>query len=279
VINIDISRLLKMPASGYLCALMPGLFFEISVYLANPFLVGGIIARARTGFPLGYYSCLGVTLILAFILGNALMWFASFVNWALGYVYRIRALLWRRFLSEPIEKLFVRLQQWSDRRRVLPLNALLSDARSAIWPTSAVLSEVNGCLGMACASLLRSRYGMDEATQSGEGWEVWYAVLGKPTEAESRRAVGAGATQATGWAGLAAIYFAPHLRSGYFEAVSFSLIFLGALYGWYATKRVPDPVQHSLTKIRRVLAELREMERGRGPSASGAPSGEPRQRG
>ena len=153
-------------------------------------------------------------------------------------------------------------------------SSLLGHAVSRLGPNPGFQSEVNGCLWKVCASLLRTRYAMGEAANSGEGWGVWYVVLARPTEKEARNAVGAAATQATGWAGVAALYFAPSLRSGYYEALSCSLIFLGVLQAWYAAKRLFDPEQCGLTRIRRVLAELRGASEGRTkpPDAAGGES-------
>ena len=89
MIKVDISKALPPSAFDYLAALVPGLFFEISIVVANPKLLRDLATHLQQGFAVGYYVSLFLFLFAAFVIGNGFLGAPSF------------ALL---FLDEPMKR-------------------------------------------------------------------------------------------------------------------------------------------------------------------------------
>jgi hypothetical protein len=70
------------------------------------------------------------------------------------------------------------------------------------------------------------------------------------------------AFHATGWAGIAAIHFAPALNNTYYIGFLLLLIFCGIMHDWFIAKWLNDPVMASLMRVRAGLRELRETPTG-----------------
>ena len=68
-----LSSVLPPRTYAYLSAFLPGFFFEISICLADPRLVQGLIARSNQAANLGRYPKILIATLIAFILGNAFM--------------------------------------------------------------------------------------------------------------------------------------------------------------------------------------------------------------
>src|SRR6266567_3102016 len=83
-----VEKLIPPRAYILLFAALPGLFFEISLLLANPDRMGDLVATAQDGFGLRHYELAGLALILAFMIGNAFMLLVGFVEWLLIKLYR-----------------------------------------------------------------------------------------------------------------------------------------------------------------------------------------------
>src|SRR6266849_2256119 len=101
-----ISKLISsvIPSHSYvfLVALMPGLFFETSILLANPALICGLVARGEDGLRIGHYAMLGIALFLAFVIGNAFILFVTLIQKLLRYFYRLRGYIWEELCAWPM---------------------------------------------------------------------------------------------------------------------------------------------------------------------------------
>jgi hypothetical protein len=56
MVNIDLSKVLPNRAYEYLAAFLPGLFFELSIALANPDLVVRLTANVEHSLTVGHYT-------------------------------------------------------------------------------------------------------------------------------------------------------------------------------------------------------------------------------
>lgn len=99
MINLDLSKALHPRFWDFLPALMPGLFFEISIFLAFPQQIQDRLAPAH----LERYLQIIIALILAFIIGNAFMCWVRVLQMVLRFILRvgiqIRAKLWVKLLD------------------------------------------------------------------------------------------------------------------------------------------------------------------------------------
>lgn len=116
MLNLDVSKVFPARAYAYLAALIPGLFFESSILLANPELINKLVAKSQEGFALGHYMTLGIGLFLAFVIGNGAMIFVTLIQRLLGYLYRLATFTWKNFCSWLLSPLLYWLLQKPGRR-------------------------------------------------------------------------------------------------------------------------------------------------------------------
>ncbi len=196
MINVDLSKVVHPRFWNLLPAFMPGFFLEICILGARPDDVYRIVDRAH----LDRYSLIVVALILAFILGNAFMFWVNLIQEILGIIYRFGRSGWRTFVlylmrAKGSPPRAPRLASWGSvnqvfRRLMGSENDLLSVRRA--WQKAAI-------------ELLRRRYGLEppswqHRSEWGPGTRYWAfrdKVLSKacfwgwlhtlPAGAESRR--------------------------------------------------------------------------------------------
>ncbi|MGC1619768.1 MAG: hypothetical protein WA765_14860, partial [Candidatus Acidiferrum sp.] len=63
VLSGVIDKLIPPRAYNYLFAALPGLFFEISILVANPERMCELVVKAQDGFGLNHYELVGLGLI------------------------------------------------------------------------------------------------------------------------------------------------------------------------------------------------------------------------
>jgi len=222
-----ISNVLPPRTYELLFALLPGIFFEISILLGNPALICDLVARAQDGFGLGHYAMLGLALVLAFIIGNAFMLLVILIQRLLGYLYRLRAFLWdqlfqKRPLGQPPDE----------------------DARK--------------CWALLARRLLQDQYGIELEDIGQDEWNVLYLTLVTPTMMDVRGNILMIASEAMGWCGLTATLFAHALWNRYYVAFSVLLIAAGLLHDWHMAGNLNNPRFLGFLKIRALLREYRK---------------------
>ena len=216
VLSGVVEKLIPPRAYTYLFAALPGLFFEISILVANPERMCELVAKAQDGFGLNHYELVGMALILAFIIGNAFMLLVSFNQLLLGKLYR------RRLKPEDLE---------------IPEN----DRK---------------CWAVIARQLLRAKYEIDPQDLSQEDWNVLYESLGIPSREDVGANVLVMASGAMGWCGFAAILFAQKLGNPYFVIFSLCLVAAGLLHDWHVVRLMENPHSYGLLRIRVLLREL-----------------------
>jgi len=83
----------------YISAMIPGLFFELSILVGNPAYTRQLLEKARAGFALDRYMVLAIALFSAFVIGNGFMLFVGLIQRFLGLVYRVRAFCYGKTLQ------------------------------------------------------------------------------------------------------------------------------------------------------------------------------------
>lgn len=251
---------------------MPGLFFEFSILLGNPDLASQLILRTQ-GLALGRYLNVLVGLFLAFVIGNALIQFASLIQFALGRAYKAGLFLWEQFQERV---LLPTLAPW------VTIPASTTDPNSAPNPTPRPLRTPHPWLlalyvrtlktvrrirsteptaaylwwETLAKQLLLKRYGLPEEKLPEASFQPLQDVLTTPSPEELRGSVLVVALQATGWAALFASRFAPALWNKWYIIFALFLIGSGLLHDWYVAKRLNDPNLGDTLRLRAVLREF-----------------------
>src|SRR5712691_8058852 len=91
--KVDISKALPPSAFNYLAPFVPGLFFEISILLANPRLISELASQSQSAYHFGYYTLLLIALMLAFIIGNGFVLFVRMFQRMVGRIYQLKRFL------------------------------------------------------------------------------------------------------------------------------------------------------------------------------------------
>jgi hypothetical protein len=257
-ISILISNVIPPRAYTFLFALVPGVFFETSVLLTNPALVYTLLARAQPFIGPSRYATLALALFLAFVIGNAFMYFVAFVQ-VLGYLYRFRAFVWEEFCSLVLAPLITRLQGkpwWSTRRRLSSFAGYVQNVR--MWSIGVPQDEgTRKCWARFATQLLKTRYGIEARHLDQEEWNVLYATLGLLTTEDTHGNILMLASEATGWCGLAAMRLAPALWNRYYVSFSIFLIVIGLLHDWHVERNLNNPRFLGVLRVRALLKQYR----------------------
>ena len=247
MINFDLSKALHPRFWDLLPAFMPGLFFEICVFLAEPDWVYRTLGHAQ----LERYLEIMIALILAFILGNGFMFWVMMLRTAWERLYLWAGSAWARLL-----KYLVSSKGNPPKRPRLGKFKWVDDAyiRSTANPGAKGASEA---WSTAASKLLERRYGIDPLEiHSPQEWEAWRSALGTPKVEDIRGSLLVVTSHATGWSGVAAAYFAPALRNRYFLVFCGFLIFVGLYHTMTVISRWDSVTGRWFIALRAVLAEI-----------------------
>ncbi|MGB6678474.1 MAG: hypothetical protein WBE44_17395 [Terriglobales bacterium] len=254
MINVDLSKAFHPRIVDALSAFLPGLFFEVTLLLANPQPVRSSAARAG----LGGYAQLFVALLGAYVLGCA------FMSW----VQLLRVML--------IKLRFFCVGRWAQ----LVKSQLIARRRHAIagqpiprqpWPVGFLTREdrrlsdrdreqeyYRRAWGQAARVLLK-RYGIEAPRGPDPGeWHPWVRFWGGLRWHLLRSYLIMMSLEAAGWSGLAALYFAPPLRNAPFVGLCGFLIFFGLLNDYNLARYQTDPIDVWMVSLGNILKDLKE---------------------
>jgi hypothetical protein len=262
MVNLELSKVLPTRPYALLAAFLPGLFFETSILLANPDLVYRLIANLQKSFPTNLYTLLdtrlflalaiGISLFLAFVIGDGFMLLVTFIQYIFARVYRLLRFAWRHMCGWPL----LPLLQWAimhptwRRPWLTRLSKRMSDTSQDF---TAHQAAVQGCWGRIARQLLKSRYGINPNEFAEDEWPVLFWTLATPKRWEVRGDLSMIASHACGWSGLAAILLAPALRNGYYFTFSLFLILSGLIHDFYLIQRNFDPTSAGYVNVRATL--------------------------
>jgi hypothetical protein len=249
-----------------LFAILPGLFFEASILLANPALVYTLVARAQPFIGTSHYATLGLALFLAFIISNAFIFLVLVSQTLLGYLYRLRAVMWGEFCTWAVYPLISRLQEkpWWSRRQTLRHFALYVGNVRIRHSGVDLDRDTRHCWALLARRLLKDRYNLEAADLDQDDWNVLYDTLGPLSLADVRGDYTVIAYEAIGWSGLAATLLAPALRNRYYVSLSIVLIVWGLLHDWHVVGNVTNPRFLGFLKIRTLLREYQNTTERKG---------------
>jgi hypothetical protein len=276
-----LSSVLPPRTYAYLSAFLPGLFFEVSICLANPQFVQRLIARSNQAGNLGRYPKILIAVFIAFVLGNAFMLWVGIVQRILALVLRMSRFLWRRFCAWPLLPLLNRLVKrlsaahgWWNRRLPWILSRILRPVTAAAYDFGFASAGVRKLWAILTRNAFKEHYGIVLADLEQEEWNALYlASSAVPVNQFSDHLLMV-AFQALGWSGLAAIRFAPSLSNRNYLAFNLFLIAIGMLYQWRLVRSLNDEFMFGLLRVRALLRELRKSKVVRTESRAKTPSTE-----
>jgi len=270
-INIDLSRPFHPAAWELLGAFMPGLFFEVSLLLARPLLVHGIVDRVGVG----RYLMLLIALFLAFVVGTAF----------LAWVRLIQIVLWKvhfwafKWWPNLLDWLVTRASR-AQAKAVTGLNSgqqppppsryfrLLIWARGQSVDMEEDQRHAQEAWGKVARVLLK-RYGTD-GPGPGEEWAPWIGTVGSLRTQDLRGPFLVMCLHALGWSGLAASYIAPELRTLPYTGMCLFLVFYGLLNDKAVASRITHPVDSWVIGLGRAMDELKNLSTAK---SEGKPGG------
>jgi hypothetical protein len=275
VITKIVSSVVPPRAYVFMVALLPGLFFELSILLADPALVCDLVARARDGLGLGHYEILGLSLVIAYVIGNALILLVTLIQRLLAYPYKLRAWVWEELCAWPLSPLVVWLgrKQWWGRRQRFRDFSMYVQERASGMPADEGARKLWAIIGKR---LLREKYGVEPKDLGQEEWNALYWTLGTLTITDVRGSMTMIVFEATGWAGLAATLFAHQLWNRYYVGLSALLILAGLLHDWHVAGNLNNFRFLAYLKIRSLLREFpRVTDRTSSPDPDANSESEP----
>ncbi|MGC0779024.1 MAG: hypothetical protein WCD68_17625, partial [Candidatus Acidiferrum sp.] len=236
MLNLDVSKAVPRTALVYLTALIPGLFFEVSILLGNPELVGNHLAKTQHAIPLSPYLELAIALFLAFILGNAFMLFVGLIQLLMCYMHRLRLVLKEeltRWALLPLLNRLFRFRFFASRQR---FNLLRNRVAKRVADPERPERVATQAWHRLAGKILQQRYGLDLRDLTEE-WEFLFWSIGTPTDVEWRGHLLMIASEATGWCGLVATLLAPALGNRYYLALCLLFILLGVHNDYWVALR------------------------------------------
>jgi hypothetical protein len=262
MINVDISKLLSPKAFAILVAFIPGLFFEISILVANPMLVRDLVCQSRSAYHFGYYTPLAMALALGFVIGVGFILWVGVIQTLFIRAQTTKLFLWKHFVQSYLLAKLNRLAQkpaWNRNRLLLRLHRYIVLKEPPMLPPELVTA-----LYQAANSLVQKRYGMEPLQAESFDPNLWGPALGVLTYKDVWGNPLLQAIHATGWCGIMAIHFAPTLKNWYYVGFSLFLILFGIWHDWAASRNLSNPVLLNFLRLRTMLGQLRRAGIGLG---------------
>lgn len=206
MVNVDLSKMVPRGSLSSISAIIPGLFFEISILLGNPQLITSHLATAQNLIRLSPYLQLAIALFLAFVIGQAFTLLVYFIQHALTYLHSLRLILvpeLRILVLVPLLNRLAKLRFFAIRHRFHNFRNRVSN--DAADPAQEGVSTSQALQKLA-SKLFRDRYGIElQHAEEQREWEALLWPVGTLTEVERRGPFLMIASEATGWCGLVAV--------------------------------------------------------------------------
>jgi len=259
--KFDVTKLLPIKKYADLVAFVPGLFFEISILLANPEMISRLVTNSQQGFVLGRYVWFGIALFLAFIGGNIFLLTDSLIQVLFSFVVRFQRFIWKQFCNWPARPFLdwlMRKPGWT-KPWLANLNRYVT---FVAYFGSDEWKAVQGCWGVLARTLL-VRYGVNPKELKDDEWEPLYWNLGALTREDIQGNILLIMCHATGWAGLLASRISPGLRNWYYITFCMFAILNGLIHAYTVAYHLYNPQTAGYMNIRAVLRELRKISSGK----------------
>jgi len=260
MVNVDLSKIVSRGSLSSASALIPGLFFEISILLGSPNLITGHLGTTQKLIPLNPYLQLAIALFLAWVIGQAFMLLVSLIQHLLTYVHSARLILLvelRTSVVIPLTNWLADFRFFSARRSFQNFRVRLSNR--AVDPQEEA-DSASQALHKLASKLFLERFGVNLSV-AGSEWEPMLWAVGSLTEVEWRGPILMIASEAIGWCGLVATTLAPALRNRYYIGLSAVFLLTGLHNDYYVAARRTDPAAQAAWKTRAILREYEKDPR------------------
>lgn len=265
-----VSSVVPPKAYAYLAPFLPGLFFEVSVFLANPELVQQLIVRSNQATFIGKYSQVFIAVFLAFVIGHALILWVGFVHRILDVIYRAIWYIWRGFCIWPVAPVLSRLtaglyhrinqQTWLGRRSLTrwlhrTLSRTCQYAQEVGFGSDLSSRGARQLWAILTMHVYKKRFGID-LNLDQEEWNALYEASRNAQLVQLGNHLLMLASQALGWAGIVAIRFAPRLANRNYIIFCVFMVAIGVLYDWWLIGRMHDSFVLGVLKLRALFRDL-----------------------
>jgi len=252
-----LSGVLHPRVADALSGFLPGLFFETCLLLAEPQQTKALLAAARLDRPTELF----ITLLLAFVVGNAFIFWVRLIQIFLRIVFGAFHSWWP-VLVEYRLIISANTRQSRADQKLQPGQQprMLLSVRLARWAYSIELNRranrefIQGAGGEAATALLK-RYGVERPRNA----LVWINVLGAISPQEMRGFTLITSLHATGWAGLCAAYLAPELFALPFLALCAFLILCGLAHAGSLASWATHPGKSWVMALKNTWEELKTV--------------------
>jgi hypothetical protein len=249
MINVDLTKIVHPRAWDFLPAFLPGMWFEISVFLANPEIFRSYACRAN----LAHYSMVFIALLGAFILGTAFMLWVWLLHVLLSQLHRVSKYFWTKLITGLFGARSP-LLSW-----IAKSNFLRRAHDKAVAQLESELRGLTRAWKRAARQLLQQRYGIElpygDSVDQGE-WRAWSGALGTQDRNPQKGILFLTAVHATGWSGIAAAYCAPVLRNRFYLSFAFFLIASSVWQVWMMVGWWNRPATRWMLALRGVLTDF-----------------------
>jgi hypothetical protein len=271
MVKVDLSKFLPTSALRHLAALIPGLFFLISIALGNIQLAAQLSSELQFTFPFGQFALIFVALFLAFVIGSASINLVMLIQHLVRIAYKPYFLLrsWIReevFLPYLNRRLSVAPPQ-PNSPQPKPKPRWLFELRGRTFQRIHSPEAFNRAIfewwEALAEQLLRTRYGLKDENFPDVSRQPLIEVLPTATREELRGNLLVVALHATGWTALVASRLAPDLRFGWFYFFACFLIGIGLYHDFLVADYRMNPVHGATIRLRALLREFPKSEQQR----------------
>jgi hypothetical protein len=259
LLPFDLSKPPHRETLDLIAPLLPGIFFEISIFWGRPDLR---LTFNQLTAGLGHYGQILVAIFIAYFVGLAFSIFTSFLLINLKWCYRKDAFRLTQTENRVIYKYLGKKGQSTNWFLNTVLRPLYFSWTKRCMGASHFRSSAIAVWAAAAEQLLRARYGIEppHRQNAGEQWQVWRVTLGTPTAVQVRGSTLVRAMYAAGWLGVVAVRIAPPLRNHYYLGTSLALIFVGFTHDLTLARNYGHPVYEVLGQINAVLDDIPKPE-------------------
>lgn len=249
MLNFDVSKAVPHKSMAYLTLLIPGCFFEVSIFLSNPQLIANRAKDLQQAIPVSPYVLLASALLIAFVIGATAGVFVTFVELTVKKAYATRHSLVLRVLTATMKVFLKVLARRTPMTTVTIPGSLELDNEYRVMRAWRRLA----------AKLLSDRYGI-QARHLKTDSIFYFTALADPLHEEVRGLFVVSIFHATGWCGLCAAIATPALRGAYYLGPCCILIAGGLLNSYHVARNTRNRLYAGLAGMR---ALVREYEKDR----------------
>jgi hypothetical protein len=152
---------------------------------------------------------------------------------------------------------------WWNRRLPWIQTRIFRPVYAAAYDFGFASEGMRGLWTILTRNLFKKDYDIDLGVLKQKEWNALYEASTAVRMTQVSDHLFMVASQALGWSGLAAAWFAPRLVNRQYIGFNLFLIVIGMLYQWQVIRSVNDEYLFALIRVRALLRELRKEHVGK----------------